>query len=220
MYAHIKHTNLSWYKLKLLIDEWVYQTPARVCARKIHVHRNTVNFWYGRIRQHILRLPELRPFHGEVEVDESYFGMKRPWVKGTGTADRVPVFGMRERPSGLVWASVVSGTDHRVLVPIIQERIRSGSIIYSDAFGAYAHLDKLGFRHHVVVHAHTYVTSRVVHTNGIESFWAFAKQLFAIRRGLPRDRYQLHLKEAQIRYNTRNPRQLRLLIRRLLRGTA
>jgi transposase-like protein len=69
------------------------------------------------------------------------------------------------------------------------------------------------------VHAHTYVTSRVVHTNGIESFWAFAKHLFATRRGLPRDRYQLHLKEAQVRYNTRDPRLLRLLIRRLLRGT-
>ncbi len=218
MYAHIKHTNLSWYKLKLLIDEWVFQTPARVCARKIHVHRNTVNFWYGRIRRHILRLPEVRPFRDEVEVDESYFGMKRPWVKGTGTADRVPIFGMRERSSGLVWASVVSGTDHRVLVPIIQERILPGSTIYSDAFGAYAHLDELGFRHQVVVHAHTYVTSQVVHTNGIESFWAFAKQLFATRRGLPRDHYQLHLKEAQIRYNTRDPRLLRLLVRKLLRG--
>jgi transposase len=161
-----------------------------------------------------------------VEVDESYFGMKRPWVKGTGTADRVPVFGMRERSSGLVWTRVVSGTDPRVLVPIIQERIRPVSTICSDAFGAYAHLDELGFRHHVVVHAPPYVTSRVVHTNGIESFWAFAKQLFATRsldrlrdeRGLPRDRYQLHLKEAQLRYNTRDPRLLRLLTRRLLRG--
>ena len=102
MYAHIKYSNLSWYKLKLLINEWVYQAPARVCARKINVHRNTVNFWYGRIRQCIFEFPEPERFSGEVEVDESYFGMKRPWVKGTGTADRVPIFGMRERGSGRV----------------------------------------------------------------------------------------------------------------------
>jgi transposase-like protein len=126
---------------------------------------------------------------------------------------------MRERPSGLVWARVVTGTDHRVLVPIIEERILPGSTIYSDCFGAYAHLDELGFHHRVVVHAHTFVTNRIVHTNGIESFWAFTKQLFAAKRGLPRDCYPIHLKEAQLRYNTRDPRKLRLLVRKMLRGT-
>ena len=217
MYAKIKHSNLSWYKLKLLIDEWVYQTPARVCARKIHVNRNTVNFWYERIRQKIILLPELPCFQGTVEIDESYFGQKRYWVKGTGTADRIPIFGIKHRASGLVWATVVPGTDHTILVPIIQERVLSGSTVYSDGFGAYYHLSKLGFKHHVVLHAHTYVTSRIVHTNGIESFWAFAKQCFATKKGLPRNRYQIHLKEVQLRYNTRNPQKLRLLVRKMLR---
>lgn len=216
MYTKIKHSNLSWYKLKLLIDEWVYQTPARVCARKIHVNRNTVNFWYERIRQKIVLLPELPVFEGTVEVDESYFGHKRPGMNGRGTADRVAIFGIRERKSGLVWTTVVSGTNHTFLVPIIQQRVAHGSTIYSDGFGAYYYLATFGFKHHVVLHAHTYVTSKIVHTNGIESFWAFAKYCFAAKKGLPRDRYQLHLKEAQLRYNTRHPAKLRLLVRKML----
>ena len=115
---------------------------------------------------------------------------------------------------------MVPGTNHRVLVPIIEQHIVPGSTIYSDGFGAYAHLNEHGFRHRVVLHAHTYVTNRIVHTNGIESFWAFAKQFFAAKKGLPRERYQLHIKEAQIRYNTRDPKKLRLLVRKILRGIA
>lgn len=111
---------------------------------------------------------------------------------------------------------MVQGTNHTFLVPIICERVKQGSTIYSDGFGAYYHLNKFGYKHHVVVHAHTFVTSRIVHTNGIESFWAFTKQLFHGRKGLPRIRYQLHLKEAEFRFNHRDPHVLRLFLRKIL----
>ena len=165
-----------------------------------------------------MALPEPPPFGGIVEIDETYCGKKRPGVKGTGTADKVAIFGIRERASGHVWAMVVPGTDNTILVPIIQRRVVPGSTIYSDGFGAYYHLKKLGFNHHVVIHAYTYVTSRVVHTNGIESFWAFAKACFAAKKGLPRNRYQEHLNEVLFRYNTRDPKKLRLVVRKMLRS--
>lgn len=99
---YIKNSNLSSYKFNQLINEWIYNTPARVCAKKIHLNRNTVNFWYNRIREAIFNLPVPEPFEGEIEIDESYFGQKQQGVYGRGTFDRVAIFGLRERKSGQV----------------------------------------------------------------------------------------------------------------------
>ncbi len=218
MGMYIKNSNLSSYKLNQLITEWIYGTPARTCARKIRLHRNTVNWWHQRIRECILRLPKPKPFSGEVEIDESYFGRKRPWLKGRGTADKVAVFGLRQRKSGQVWVTVVTGTDNTFLVPIIQEMVEPGSTIYSDTFGAYYHLKDLGYRHYQVVHGYTFVDEGQVHTNGIESFWSYAKHFIASKKGLPRPKYQIHLKEAEFRFNHRDPKILRSTIRKILKN--
>jgi transposase len=215
---YIKNSNLTKRKLGQLITEWIYNTPARVCAKKIHLHRNTANWWYNRIRHLISTLPEPQPFSGIVEIDESYFGKKRPWVKGVGTADKVAIFGARERQTGKVWSTVVEGTDHAHLIPIIENRIAKGSTICSDGFGAYYRLNKLGYKHYKVLHEYSFVDLHIVHTNGIESYWSYVKQLFYSRRGMPRRLYQLHLKEAEFRFNNRDPRKLRLLLRKMLKN--
>lgn len=217
MYATIKHSNLSQYKLTQLINEWVYGTPARVCAKKIGLHRNTVNFWYQRIRKEMLSLPDPGPFEGEVEIDESYFGKRKTGLHKTGTVQgQVPVFGLRERKSGLVIAEVVSSTKGSYLLPLIQKHVQPGSTIYSDGFGAYHHLRALGFQHRVVLHQYTFVSQFRVHTNGIESFWAYAKHLLQTRKGLAYEHYPQHIKEAQIRFNTSDYKKIRLLVRKLL----
>ena len=201
---YVKNSNLSSYKIGQLITEWIYNTPATTCARRINIHRNTANWWYNRIRYAIMSLPEPPPFDGTVEIDETYLGRKRAGIKGTGTKDKIPVFGIKQRKSGLVWASVVSWTDNNVLVPIIRRRVTPGTMILSDGFGAYYHLKKFGYRHHIVNHSYTYVTGRIVHTNGIESFWAYLKKLLEPRNGIRRDCYQIHVKEAVYRFNNKN----------------
>lgn len=217
MYAKIKYSNLSHQKLAQLINEWVFCTPARVCARKIGVNKNTVNLWYGRIRHGILDLRDPGPFEGEVEIDESYFGKRKTGQGKAGTVQgQIPVFGLRERQSGLVIAQVVSSTKGDYLLPLIQKHVRAGSIIYSDGFGAYHHLRKLGFHHRVVLHEYTFVSQFRVHTNGIESFWAYAKHLLHTRKGLPFSAYQTHIKEAQKRFNTFENKKLRRVVRNIL----
>jgi len=37
------------------------------------------------------------PLHGEVEVDEGYFGGRRKGKRGRGAAGKVPVFGLLKR---------------------------------------------------------------------------------------------------------------------------
>ncbi len=218
MYKKIPHKRLSDRKFKQLIDEWIFMTPARVCAKKINLNKNTVDLWYQKIRKAIAFLPEPKKFSGGIEIDESYFGKKRPWIHGTGTADKVAVFGIRERRSGNVWCTVTEGTDHTYLVPVIEWRIENGSTIYSDGFGAYKYLKEFGYDHFVVLHSkQEYSRGNGIHTNGIESFWAYAKKLIRSRRGLDREDYHVHLKEAEFRFNNRNIRVMRLLVRQLLR---
>jgi transposase len=213
---YVKNSNLSSYKIGQLITEWIYNAPAAVCARRIGVHPNTTHWWYNRIRKRIAALPDPSPFEGTVEIDETYLGRKRPGVIGTGMMDKIPVFGMKHRPSGSVWATPVAWTDHRILVPIICARIRPGSTIMSDGFGAYYHLKRFGYRHHVVNHQLTYVYHYRIHTNGIESFWAYMKKLFEPRCGIRRNRYDLHVREAVYRFNNRKEHNFRKLIMKLV----
>lgn len=216
MYTHIPGSHLSQYKMTQLMNEWVYLTPARVCSRKLNLPYATVALWYTKIRRGIAALPDQPPFSGIVEVDETYVGMRRPDIVATGGYGKVAIFGMKERSSNHVWASVVPHTDNTVLIPIIQQRILPGSTIHSDGYGAYYHLSKYGYTHHVVIHEHTYVAQFGIHTNGIESFWAYFQHILRPLRGLPREHYQLHLKEAQQRFNTSSAQKLRRLIRRML----
>ena len=42
------------------------------------------------------------------------------------------------------------------------------------------------------------------HVNGIESFWSFCKRRMAKFNGIDSDKFHLHLKECEFRYNYRN----------------
>jgi transposase len=169
------------------------------------------------MRKGIAQLPDPEPFSGEVEIDESYFGKKKTGQGRPGTVQgQVAVFGLRERKSGLVIAEVVSGTSARELMPLIEKHVRKGSTIYSDGHGAYYHLSKQGYRHHVVYHDHTFVDQKVIHTNSIESFWAYAKHTLRPLKGLPYEAYPEHIKMVQKRYNTSENKKLRKLLRRIL----
>ena len=219
MYTKIKHSNLSSRKLSQLINEFVFGTPARVCTEKIHLNKNTVNLWYDRMRKGLLSLPDPGPFSGEVEIDESYFGKKKTGQSKTGTIQGlVPVFGIKERSSGLVIAQVVTGTKGTDLIPIIKKHVLPGTTIYSDGFGAYYHLSKHGYTHRVVCHNHTFVDQRIIHTNGIESFWAYTKHLLRTCKGIAYHTYPIHIKEAQKRCNTFSNKKLRLTLRRILKN--
>ena len=217
MYKKIPNKRLTDIKFKQLIDEWIFMTPARICAKKININRNTVNLWYKKIREAIIKLPEPEKFSGIVEVDESYFGQKRPGMTGTGPTDKVAVFGIRERDSGRVWCTVTEGISHEYLIPLIQWRVEKNSTIYTDGFGAYYHLNKFGYTHKIVLHSHKEYVRGIIHTNGIESFWSFAKKFINSKNGLPRKEYQKYIKEAEFRFNNRDISRMRLLVRKLLR---
>lgn len=89
-------------------------------------------------------------------------------------------------------------------MPIIQERILEGSTIYTDGWKAYDGLILNGYEHYRVYHSKNEFARGKSHVNGIESFWSFAKRRLAKFNGLTDDKFFLHLKECEFRFNHRH----------------
>ena len=64
------------------------------------VNKNTPHQHYGRFRARVVqfKLDQSKPFTGEVEIDESYFGARRVRGKrGRGASGKIPVVGLLKR---------------------------------------------------------------------------------------------------------------------------
>ena len=86
-------------------------------------------------------------FEGEIELDESYFGGVRKGKRGRGAAGKVIVFGILKRGDH-VYTKVVDDTKTNTLIPIIRQKIKPDSIVYTDSYRSYNALDVSDFHHH------------------------------------------------------------------------
>ncbi len=119
-----------------------------------------------------------------IEMDETMVGgkvgnmhkskkPKGPGVSGkpvSGTAKTI-VIGMLER-NGRVRAEVVIERTKPTLHAIARKHIADGSTLMTDEWDGYKGTD---FQHEIINHAEEYVRG-LVHTNGIENFWALLKR--------------------------------------------
>jgi len=187
-----------------LIKHFVAGSTARSAAALAGVNRHTARRYFHKLREVIAarlagEAPEL--MSGEIELDESYFGGVRKGKRGRGAAGKVPVFGLLKR-GGKVHVVIIPNARSETLVPIIRQRIRPDSIVYTDSFGAYDVLDVSEFHHVRINHSERFV-DRQSHINGIENFWSQAKRHLRRYNGIPRQHFHLYLKECEWRFNYR-----------------
>ena len=86
---------------------------------------------------------------------------------------------------------------------IIQGKVLEGSTINTDGWKAYDGLVLNGYDHYRVFHSHDEFARGKCHVNGIESFWSYAKRRLAKFNGLTDEKFYLHLKESEWRFNHR-----------------
>ena len=186
-----------------IIKQFVGGVPARTTADLLGLNRNTVILYYHKLREIIAeRLAEETPFlSGEVEVDESYFGGIRKGKRGRGAAGKVPVFGLLKR-GGKVYTAMIPNAKADTLLPIIQQTVKPDSIVYTDCFSAYDKLDVSGFHHVRINHSEKFAEAKN-HINGIENFWNQSKRHLCRYNGIPKQHFQLFLKECEWRFNYR-----------------
>ena len=179
---------------------------ATATSELLKLNRKTVNNYFTEFRELILEdsIQKHQKELGIFELDESYFGAKRVRGKrGRGAAGKTPVFGVLKR-EGKVFVSIVPRCSREELLPIIQGKILEGSTIHTDGWKAYDGLILNGYTHYRVFHHENEFVRGKSHVNGIESFWSFAKRRLAKFNGLTDEKFILHLKKCECRFNLRN----------------
>ena len=79
---------------------------------------------------------------------------------------------MKDRGTNQLKAIVSKNTDKAALQHFVEERIAEGAEIFTDDHGGYIDLKN----HYSVRHSAGQYVDGLVHTNGIESFWAMLKR--------------------------------------------
>ena len=147
----------------------------------LHVAWHTAVDWYNFFRdvcaQYFVDHPAVIVGQGvEVEIDESKFGkwkFNRGWV-----VDGHWVYGGIERTTGDCFLVEVEHKDAATLLPIIQQFVRPGSIVYSDKWSSYRSLNTVtGLVHDTVNHSVHFVDpASGAHTQGVKGCGAVVKE--------------------------------------------
>ena len=203
---YIYHAKISEAKFRQLLKCFALDLTATQCAEMTGLNRNTVNRLYSAIRRRIAEYSRLNsPVSGDIEVDESYFGARRVKGKrGRGAGGKTIVFGLFKR-DGKVYTEIVPDAKASTLQAIIRGHADIESVIHSDGWRGYNGLVDLGYEKHFRVnHGESeFSAGNGNHINGIESFWGYAKHRMTKFKGVPREQFEIYLKETEFRFNLR-----------------
>ena len=171
---HKSSTSLrSWFHAMFLMASTRTGISAKQLEREIGVTYKTAWRMFTQIRK--LMVQDGVTLFGEIEVDETYIGGRRPGKPGRGAAGKTIVAGMVER-GGQAVVKVVPDVKARTLLPMIQRHVPTGQTVYSDEMLSYNRLSSLGYMHRTVQHsAKQYVVGKA-HTNNIEGMWSNVKR--------------------------------------------
>lgn len=112
-----------------------------------------------------------------VQIDESKVG-KRKYHKGHYVEGQWVFVGIEE-DSRKCFIVAVEGRSEATLLELIKKWILPGTEIISDCWKAYYNLDKHGYTHKTVNHAHEFKNEDGDHTNKIEGHWRQSKACFS-----------------------------------------
>src|SRR5438105_5016652 len=201
-----RRSRISAKRFRQLLHLFALDLTATTAAELTGLTRKSVTMIFLKIRERIAEECERQSplSSGQVEVDESYFGARRVRGKrGRGAAGKTIVFGLLKR-DGKVYTEIVADCKKATLQAIIRGRVAPEVVIHSDGWRGYDGLVDVGYsKHYRVHHGKNEFARGTHHINGIESFWSFAKHRLQKFHGIAPDKFYLHLKECEYRFNQR-----------------
>ena len=212
---YVKHAHISEAKFRQIILLFSENLSATQISHLTHLSRQTINKYLTAIRIRILELSLLQSdsLVGQIEVDESYFGVRRVRGKrGRGARDKMIVFGLLKR-GDQVYTEIVPDCKIAILQRIIKGKTSIDSVIHSDGWRGYNGLVDFGYKKHFRVHHSKNEFARGnSHINGIESFWGYAKIRLVKFKRMDKKMFNLHLKECEFRFNNRKQNIYKILL--------
>jgi transposase len=118
----------------------------------------------------------------------------------------VAVFGLLKR-GGKVFTAIIPNAKTETLLPIIKEKVKPDSIVYTDTWRSYNALDVSDFHHERINHSVEFADEKN-HINGIENFWNQAKRHLRKFNGIQPASFYWFLKECEWRFNGGNNQRL------------
>ena len=203
----MRKSRISWSKQLRLMEHFVAGTTARCASSLVGINKSSSAYYFQRLREIIayqLEQASQEVFEGEIEVDESYFGVTRKGKRGRGAGGKIPVFGLLKR-GGRVYTKIIPDASSVTLIPIIERKVIPDSIVYSDSWRGYNVLDVSEFKHYRINHSQLFADKQN-HINGIENFWNQAKRHMRKFNGVPKENFGLFLKECEWRFNNPDPK--------------
>jgi len=107
--------------------------------------------------------------------------------------------------NGKVRAVIIPDAKTDTLMPIIRQKVKPDSIVYTDTFRSYNALDVSEFKHLRINHSKLFANERN-NINGIENFWNQAKRHLRKFNGIPKHHFHLFLKACESRFNNSDPK--------------
>ncbi|MCT8531623.1 IS1595 family transposase [Glaesserella parasuis] len=214
----MRKSRLSQHKQNKLIELFVAGVTARTAAELVNVNKTTAAYYFYRLQLLIYQnSPHMEMFEGEIEADESYFGGTRKGKRGRGAVGKTAVFGLL-KCDGKVYTVVVPNIQSAALLPIIREKVKPDSIVYTDFYRSYDVLDVSEFNHFRINHS-THFAEKQNHVNGIENFGNQAKRHLRKFNGIPKAHFELYLKECEWHFNHSNLKSQISILKQLVKGS-
>jgi transposase-like protein len=184
-------------------------------GRALGVTQKTAWFMLHRIRE-AMRTGSVDKLRGVVEVDETYVGglaknmhakERRERITGGGGVNKTAVIGALKR-GGEVRAEVISDLSATGLQGYVRENVADDASVYTDNAKGYYGL-RWNFEHGWTNHNVGEYVNGIIHTNGIESFWALLKRTIkGTYIAIAPKHLQAYLDERAFAYNYREQHDL------------
>ena len=197
----------SRQKTVSIIKLFCEDITANKASNLVWIERNTINNRYNYFREVIYwycenKKKEVRKWI--FELDESYFWPTRVrWKRWRWAWMKTIVFGLLKR-NWKVYTEIIPNCKADTLRKIIRWKIEPESEINTDWRRWYNGLVDIWYdKHYRVHHWKDEFVRWNQHVNWIESFRSFTKRRLNKFNGVTKEKFPLHLKESEFRFNTR-----------------
>ena len=171
-------------------------------SKYLGITQKSAWFMLHRIRYAVATNNYDKPLDGDVEMDETYVGGRRPMNQKND--NKTPVVGAVQR-NGRVVTEVTQDASSTTLQRIIRERIAPEATLYTDEWKGYTRAARFVASHRAVVHSAKQWVDGKANTNSIEGFWSHLKRgIDGIYHHISAKHLQRYCDEYQYRYNTRS----------------